>query len=457
MSFRKLALRLLVLYLVYCAIGIALEMSGENGQVTTGIKIASFAFLGSVILFVLPLRLVRRFWKKKVALKDLRTDQKAKITDRFIRNTPAMLGVFTIIYATLLSIFAHVIAPDSSPNAGEQINEIAYKKPGFSIDILRVPNDRQPEKQSWLKTLLNGKPSGYNSIPITRSELIGDTLTVTRYIGDGVGQQRVFSISALTGIKGNEDQQLQALHKHNIDHRTFWLGTDDLGRDYLSRILLGIRVSLSVGVVAVLIALFIGVPLGAIAGYYRQHPPQWKLLHRIQFKLPVDGAVMWLINIIWSIPTLLLVFPIVFAFGQQYYTIFIAVGLTMWVDIARMVRGQVMQVREMEFVQAAKTFGYSDTRTIWRHILPNIMGPVIVITAANFAYAILTEAGLSFLGIGVQPPAPSWGLMISKYKDNLITEPYLPLIPGFAITLIVLAFFMVGNGLRDALDLKSRF
>ncbi|MFN3939794.1 MAG: ABC transporter permease, partial [Chitinophagales bacterium] len=149
------------------------------------------------------------------------------------------------------------------------------------------------------------------------------------------------------------------------------------------------------------------------------------------------------------------VFPIVFAFGQQYYTIFIAVGLTMWVDIARMVRGQVMQVRELEYITATKNFGYSNFRTIFKHILPNITGPVIVITAANFAYAILTEAGLSFLGIGVQPPAPSWGLMMSKYKDNLITNPFLALIPGFAITLLVLAFFMVGNGLRDALDVKS--
>jgi ABC-type dipeptide/oligopeptide/nickel transport system permease subunit len=165
---------------------------------------------------------------------------------------------------------------------------------------------------------------------------------------------------------------------------------------------------------------------------------------------------MWLINIVWAIPTLLLVFPIVFAFGQNFYTIFIAVGITMWVDIARIVRGQVLQIREQEFIQAAKTFGFSDVRTIFRHILPNITGPVIVITAANFAYAILTEAGLSFLGIGVQPPAPSWGLMISKYKDNLITEPYLALIPGFAITILVLAFFMIGNGLRDALDIKSR-
>lgn len=260
----------------------------------------------------------------------------------------------------------------------------------------------------------------------------------------------------ITGEKLASGENSKQITKHYIHKKTFLLGTDDLGRDYLSRILLGIRVSLSVGVVAVIIALFIGIPLGALAGFYKQYPPFMRLGKKRKFFFPVDGAVMWFINIVWSIPTLLLVFPIVFAFGQNFYTIFIAVGITMWVDIARIVRGQVLQVREQEFIQAAKTFGYSDGRTIFRHILPNITGPVIVITAANFAYAILTEAGLSFLGIGVQPPAPSWGLMISKYKDNLITEPYLALIPGFAITILVLAFFMIGNGLRDALDIKSR-
>ena len=113
-----------------------------------------------------------------------------------------------------------------------------------------------------------------------------------------------------------------------------------------------------------------------------------------------------------------------------------------------------MQVREMEYIEATRSFGFSNSRTIIRHILPNITGPLIVVTAANFAYAILTEAGLSFLGIGIQPPAPSWGLMISKYKDNLITDPHLALIPGFAITLLVLAFFLLGNGLRDAFDIR---
>ena len=158
----------------------------------------------------------------------------------------------------------------------------------------------------------------------------------------------------------------------------------------------------------------------------------------------------------WSIPTLLLVFPIVFAFGFKSWIIYVAVGLTMWVDIARIVRGQVMSVRELEYVEAAKSFGYSKFRTIFKHILPNISGPIIVVTAANFAYAILIEAGLSFLGIGVQPPTPSWGEMLSSHQNMLQTAPHLPLVPGFAIVVMVLSFFLVGNGLRDALDAKTK-
>lgn len=413
--------------------------------------------LSLFVIFFPPLFLLRTYWRKQKAKRNMESDQQAKVIDRFMRNTPAMLGAITIVYAVLVALFAHWLAPDRSPYAGDQINELAYKGPGFQCEVLLVPVELQPEPTGWLHALLFGKPSQLHTIPITDHQFIGDSLKVTRYIGEGIkGLTLRFALSDLTDAARERSAQIHEIEKHHLKHRTFWLGTDDLGRDFLSRILLGTRVSLSVGIVAVIIALFIGIPLGAIAGYYKRYPPQIRLFKQMKWRLPVDNAVMWFINIIWSIPTLLLVFPIVFAFGQQFYTIFIAVGLTMWVDIARMVRGQVMQVREMEFVQATRTFGFSDSRAIWRHIIPNITGPVIVITAANFAYAILTEAGLSFLGIGVQPPAPSWGLMIAKYKDNLITDPYLALIPGFAITLLVLAFFMVGNGLRDALDIKSR-
>ena len=165
---------------------------------------------------------------------------------------------------------------------------------------------------------------------------------------------------------------------------------------------------------------------------------------------------MWFINVIWSIPTLLLVIAITFALGRGFWQIFIAVGLTMWVEVARIVRGQIISIREKEFVEAGFALGYSNYRIITKHILPNVLSPVIVISAANFAAAILIEAGLSFLGIGVQPPMPSWGGMIKEYYSFIILDSaYLAIVPGIAIIVMVLAFLTLGNALRDALDVKT--
>lgn len=223
--------------------------------------------------------------------------------------------------------------------------------------------------------------------------------------------------------------------------KTFWLGTDRFGRDYLSELIIGTRVSLSVGIISVFISLVIGIFIGALGGYYRG----W-----------IDAVVVWIINVVWSIPTLLLVIAITFALGKGFWQVFIAVGLTMWVEVARVVRGQILSIREMEYVEAARAIGCSDFRIIFRHILPNIMGVVIVISAANFASAILLEAGLSFLGIGVQPPMPSWGSLIKEnYGYIVLDSAYLAILPGVAIMLLVLAFMLIGNALRDALDVKT--
>jgi len=245
--------------------------------------------------------------------------------------------------------------------------------------------------------------------------------------------QQTYAINQLTG---NQPQNIQ----QQILTKTYWLGTDAFGRDILSRLIIGTRVSLAVGLIAVIISLTLGILLGALAGYYRG----W-----------VDEIIMWLVNVTWSIPTLLLVFAITMALGKGFWQIFIAVGLTMWVSVARLVRGQVMALNELEYVQAAKALGFKDSRIILRHVLPNILGPLMVIAAGNFATAIIVEAGLSFLGIGVQPPQPSWGLMIKENYNFIITNnPVLALIPGFAIMLLVLAFNLLGNGLRDAVDVK---
>ena len=165
---------------------------------------------------------------------------------------------------------------------------------------------------------------------------------------------------------------------------------------------------------------------------------------------------MWIINVTWSIPTLLLVIAITLALGKGFWQVFIAVGLTMWVEVARVVRGQVMSVKQMQYVTAARALGFTDYRIITKHILPNIMAPVIIISAANFAGAILIESGLSFLGIGAQPPMPSWGGIIKDHYSYIVLgKPYLAIIPGLAIMSLVTAFMLVGNALRDALDVKN--
>ena len=167
-------------------------------------------------------------------------------------------------------------------------------------------------------------------------------------------------------------------------------------------------------------------------------------------------GIMWLINVTWSIPTLLLVIAITLALGKGFWQVFIAVGLTMWVEVARVVRGQVMGVKQMQYVTAARALGFSDFRIIVKHILPNSMAPVIIISAANFAGAILIESGLSFLGIGAQPPTPSWGGIIKDhYAYIILGKPYLALIPGLAIMSLVTAFMLIGNALRDAMDVRG--
>ena len=209
----------------------------------------------------------------------------------------------------------------------------------------------------------------------------------------------------------------------------------------MSRRLVGMRISLAIGVIAVLISLILGITLGAIAGY---------------FGGKMDAVIMWLINVTWSIPTLLLVIAITLALGKGFWQVFVAVGLTMWVEVARVVRGQVMSVKQMQYVTAAHALGFKDFRIVTRHVLPNSLAPVIIISAANFASAILVESGLSFLGIGAQPPMPSWGGIIKDHYAHIVLgKPFLALIPGIAIMSLVTAFMLIGNALRDALDVRN--
>jgi peptide/nickel transport system permease protein len=341
--------------------------------------------------------------------------------NRFRRNPLSVASLVVIGLFAVVAILGYLITPDHTPYCNQQYLELATLKPGSKATFLLI-DPTGAKRAPLLKRMTQGEPLPYTAIPIASCSRTADSLHVEPLAGEP------FSIASSRVV--------------DVKERTFLLGTDAYGRDVLSMIMIGSRVSLSVGFIAILIALLLGITLGALAAYHGG----W-----------VDNLVMWIINVVWSIPTVLLVIAITFALGKGFWQIFIAVGLTMWVDIARVVRGEVLSIKEKEYIEATRALGYSTFRTIFRHILPNIVGAVVVVAASNFASAILLEAGLSFLGIGVQPPMPSWGMMV---KDNygyiLLDSAYLALLPGLAIMLIVLAFMMLASGLRDALDIKRQ-
>ncbi len=386
---------------------------------------------------------------------------------KFRRNRLAMSALLFIVLAVVIAMLGYLITPDKTHFANKQYLELSAHKPGFEVKMLMVRKNNEVEKQGFFKTMMYGRESKFRYVPYHDITFGEQVVKVELYTGDepnngpvvdysyadiafaihpdlrhGVDEGKL-SYTNLQGEKRTADipDLKEKIKEEQVQSRRFLLGTDRFGRDLLSRLLIGTRVSLAVGFISVFISLIIGITLGAIAGYFRG----W-----------VDDLIVWFINVIWSIPTLLLVIAITFALGKGFWQIFVAVGMTMWVEVARVVRGQVISIRETEFVEAGKALGYRNSRIISRHILPNVMGAVIVISAANFASAILIEAGLSFLGIGVQPPMPSWGTMIKEHYAYIILDSaYLAILPGIAIMLMVLAFMLVGNGLRDALDVRA--
>jgi peptide/nickel transport system permease protein len=386
------------------------------------------------------------------------------------KNKLALFGLSIIGLATIIALLGSLIRPDFTEHANSQKLQLSKKHPGFEVKIIRVrKNEEILRPPFWERMLFGGREDEYKSIPIHDYEFSGANIIVEEYTGDNdrfagkriplnladviypIDDDNKYTedyngnVSFYTISDGKKTDAITKMQKEIIDNnivmKKFWLGTDQFGRDLHSRLMAGTLVSLSVGFISVFISLLIGIFLGALSGYFKG----W-----------IDDVIMWFINVVWSIPTLLLVIAITFALGKGFWQIFVAVGLTMWVEVARVVRGQVMSVREQEYIEAGRALGFNNFRLITKHVLPNVMGPVIVISAANFASAILIESGLSFLGIGLQPPMASWGRMIKEHYGFIMVDgAYLAILPGVAIMLMVLSFMLVGNGLRDALDTKS--
>ncbi len=389
-----------------------------------------------------------------------------------------MIGLVLILLAHLVAFLGYIIMPDSTPDANDGAVEIKRQGPGFEVTVVKVMNNPENQAGGFFSRMIYGAPSPYKIYPVSDWHLEGqDTvvLTVFNQYGNDPHEERLGLLGVVRSVYYGESKALspdgqkvkerdgviqyvnndeevvtvtraelvEEFKENNVEERSYWLGTESGGRDILSMLIYGTRISLSIGFVSVLISLAVGVTLGALAGF---------------FGGVVDSVIMWFMTVIWSIPAIVLVIAISMALQSKgIWVAFVAVGLTMWVEVARVVRGQIMALREKQYVEAARAMGFGSMRIIFKHILPNVIGPMIVIATANFAAAILIEAGLSFLGLGVKPPTPSWGAMVYEgwqLMSNL-DNWHILVFPSICISLLVLAFNLLGNGLRDAFDPKT--
>lgn len=358
---------------------------------------------------------------------------------RFRRHVPGVIGVVWVGICALTGLLGYWLAPDATTHANFQVLELAKLPPGSEASLLMLPRPGAASPNGW-QSFWSGQAQQHVPLPLAansdlRIEPPWVKLTKPGGIPDSVRLARL-------GYAKGQRPTLADLESGHLVSRTYLLGTDGYGRDLLSRIILGARVSLSVGFMAVLISLIIGLSLGTLAGYFGG----W-----------VDRGVMWLVSVLWAIPTLLMALVIAAVMKEKgLWQIYLAIGVSMWVEVARLIRGQILSVREQAFVEAAQSMGLRSGRIMWRHILPNVISPLIVIAVANFGAAVLIESGLSFLGIGVQVPVPTWGRMINEGYTYLMFDQgqWLAIYPGLALVSLIVAVNLVGIGLRDALDVR---
>jgi ABC-type dipeptide/oligopeptide/nickel transport system permease subunit len=341
---------------------------------------------------------------------------------RFYTHKPAVFSLCVIGFFVVIALLGYTIIPDTS----NTVNQQCLPKTAASIN-------------TQVTFLYENSPSRFDE---PGSWLWGKQINQTRYPIDPNSVIRINHEYQAT-LLGDTAQKIR-VHFYSpkqIQNITFLLGTDGLGRDLWSRLVIGTRVSMAVGLVAVFISLLVGIILGSVAGYFGG----W-----------IDMAILWLIQVFWSIPGLMLVMAISIGLGKGIQTVFIAVGLGMWVEVARVVRAEIRSLKEREYILAAQLMGFSPARVIFKHLMPALWGPLIILSSSNFANAILVESGLSFLGLGIQPPMPSLGSLIREnYPYLMLDSIHLALIPSIVVVIMVMAFNWLGNGLNDAFRVKQ--
>ena len=352
----------------------------------------------------------------------------SKLFSKFsLSNTPYYFSIFFIGTCFIFSIFSYLIIPDKTRNANTMNLNIQSVKPGFKVQTLSLPS----KKNKKLYEYVFG--TDYLIEQYAINHFSSDSIYFTLYSKYEEYYDEL-SIS-LDRYKNNVPNNVQDIKSYIVDNfiseKIFYFGTDLYGRDLFSRVILGTRVSFSIGLMAVLISTVLGLFFGCLGGY---------------FGGTIDKIVVYIINVFWSIPTLLLVIAISLSLGKGFWQVYIAIGFSVWVDVARLVRGKVISEKAKDYIVASKILGFNNFRIIIFHIVPNILGPLLIIAAANFASSILLESGLSFLGIGTQPPVPSWGYMIKEnYQYIILGNAYLAFIPAFFLVLLVSSFMFLSN------------
>ena len=327
----------------------------------------------------------------------------------------------------IVGVLGYAITEDPTPNANQIVPEWSNLGPGTTVYYSQEASSESTPDSSEVGTASESQNPTETSNP---SQAQNSTETPS-YLYWALGNPNTPKIIPLknnptanpgAGMEADDSAKMVDKVWHS---RTFWLGSDRFGRDILSRMIIGARISLSIGFFAMIASLLIGVIIGISSGYYGGK---------------IDAFFSWLITVFWSVPTLLIALGLSMVFGKGYYQVLLATALSTWVEVARVVRGQTLQLKQREFILAAKITGFSNARIMFKHILPNLKGSLTVLATTNFASAILLEAGLGFLGLGVAPPTPSWGMMVKENLGYLVLDnSYLALVPGIAIMILVMA------------------